>query len=65
MFKNLKAEVLGMKYDYHYKKAKHYLDKFENNRSNVLKAERMWEKFQYHTAKDYELIDEILQVRGI
>lgn len=65
MFKKLKAEVWGMKYDYHYKKAKHYLEKFEENRSNIVEAERLWEKFQYHTAKVYELIGEIFQVRGI
>lgn len=65
MFKNLKAEVFNMKYDYHYKKAKYYLEKFENNRSNMVEAERLWEKFQYHTTKVYELIGEIFQVRGI
>ena len=64
MFKNLRIKVLELRRNYHHDKADYCLEKAEAC-SDRYEAEDWNTKFRFHARREYELDEEIYELRGI
>ena len=65
MFKNLYVKVKKMEQKYHHDKANKYWDRFCDEGSNWDDHSIMEERARYHTRREDEIANEILELEGI
>lgn len=65
MFKNLYVKVLKMMYNYHRERADKFWDMVCEDESNWDSRNEWEEKARYHTRREDEIANEILEIKGI